>query len=123
MRNFAAEGTSAYGGMTAFQDLLAGLTVRQSTKRGIFTIPLTIAEDVVIGVKGYVQAQRVARAVRVLTGPFSSFALLMEAKKPSTMALNTDGDRPVEVQRQTTYFDAKAGVSGVLRPSRSRHLH
>lgn len=27
------------------------------------------------------------------------------------MALNTDGDRPVEVHRQTTYFDAKAGVS------------
>lgn len=54
MRNFSAEGASAYGGMTAFQDLLAGLTVRQSTKRGMFTIPLTIAEDVVIGVKGCV---------------------------------------------------------------------
>jgi hypothetical protein len=44
----------------------------------------------------------------------------MEAKKPSTMALNTDGDRPVEVQRQTTYFDAKAGVSALLARCRQQ---
>jgi hypothetical protein len=67
MRNFAAEGTAAYGGMTAFQDLLSGLTVRQSTKRGTFTIPLTIAEDVVIGVKGCVVHQGPERGCRWLT--------------------------------------------------------
>lgn len=56
MRSFSTgdQGPSALGGLAALRDLQSGLTVRQSSKRSLWTLPLTISEDLVIGVKGCV---------------------------------------------------------------------
>ncbi|KAL7417971.1 SPOC like C-terminal domain-containing protein [Mrakia frigida] len=77
----------ASDGLVAFENLLTDLQVKQMAKRALWTVPLMLTDDLVIGVKGY--------------------GMITETKKPSPKYYYTDQPEAEMAESSTNYFDAR----------------